>query len=127
MKMEELLAKQKKPVKQKRERPWLTKEEIVVDIPDITPATTQGIRQDTTPGIASIKQDKISGKVAETIADNSDTIPVTTPDIIIRSLPDSCRMLLSILLCILVILRHKSNLKRAFQGKEPRLTFKKSA
>jgi glycerol-3-phosphate acyltransferase PlsY len=35
-------------------------------------------------------------------------------------------ILLSILLCILVILRHKSNLKRAFQGKEPRLTFKKS-
>lgn len=33
---------------------------------------------------------------------------------------------LSILLCIFVILRHKSNLKRVFQGKEPRLTFKKS-
>lgn len=36
-------------------------------------------------------------------------------------------ILLSVLLCIIVILRHKSNLKRAFQGKEPRLTFKKSA
>lgn len=34
---------------------------------------------------------------------------------------------LSILLCIFVILRHKSNLKRVFQGKEPRLIFKKSA
>lgn len=34
-------------------------------------------------------------------------------------------ILLSVLLCIFVILRHKSNLKRFFQGKEPRLTFKK--
>jgi len=36
-------------------------------------------------------------------------------------------ILLSVLLCIFVILRHKSNLKRVFQGKEPRLTFKRSA
>jgi len=35
-------------------------------------------------------------------------------------------IILSILLCIFVILRHKSNLKRALQGKEPRLKFKKS-
>lgn len=34
-------------------------------------------------------------------------------------------ILLSVLLCIFVILRHKSNLQRFFQGKEPRLTFKK--
>ncbi len=27
----------------------------------------------------------------------------------------------SVLLCIFIILRHKSNLKRLFQGKEPRL------
>lgn len=33
---------------------------------------------------------------------------------------------LSILLSIFIILRHQSNLKRIFQGKEPRLTFKKS-
>jgi len=32
----------------------------------------------------------------------------------------------SILLCIFIILRHKTNLKRVFQGKEPRLNFKKS-
>jgi acyl phosphate:glycerol-3-phosphate acyltransferase len=32
---------------------------------------------------------------------------------------------LSFLLCIFIILRHSSNLKRFFQGKEPRLTFKK--
>ncbi len=35
-------------------------------------------------------------------------------------------IILSILLCLFVILRHKSNLKRVFQGKEPRLRFKKS-
>jgi glycerol-3-phosphate acyltransferase PlsY len=33
----------------------------------------------------------------------------------------------SILLCIFIILRHMTNLKRVFQGKEPRLKFKKSA
>jgi len=32
----------------------------------------------------------------------------------------------SVLLAIFVILRHWSNLKRAFQGKEPRLSFKKN-
>jgi glycerol-3-phosphate acyltransferase PlsY len=32
----------------------------------------------------------------------------------------------SILLCIFIILRHKSNLKRFFQGKEARLSFRKS-
>jgi len=33
----------------------------------------------------------------------------------------------SIFLCALIIIRHKSNLKRLLQGKEPRLSFKKSA
>jgi len=33
---------------------------------------------------------------------------------------------LSIILAIFIIIRHKSNLIRIFQGKEPRLTFKKS-
>ena len=33
----------------------------------------------------------------------------------------------SILLCIFIILRHRTNLKRVFQGREPRLKFKKSA
>jgi len=33
---------------------------------------------------------------------------------------------LSIILAIFIIIRHKSNLKRILQGKEPRLTFKKS-
>jgi glycerol-3-phosphate acyltransferase PlsY len=33
----------------------------------------------------------------------------------------------SILLCIFVILRHRTNLKRVFQGKEPRLNLRKSA
>ncbi|MDD4980548.1 MAG: glycerol-3-phosphate 1-O-acyltransferase PlsY [Candidatus Omnitrophica bacterium] len=33
----------------------------------------------------------------------------------------------SILLCIFILLRHKNNLKRLFQGKEPRLSFRKSA
>ncbi|MBU4251882.1 MAG: glycerol-3-phosphate 1-O-acyltransferase PlsY [Candidatus Omnitrophica bacterium] len=32
----------------------------------------------------------------------------------------------SLVLCILVIIRHKANLLRIFQGKEPRLNFKKS-
>ena len=31
----------------------------------------------------------------------------------------------SLIICIFIILRHTSNLKRIFQGKEPRLTFKK--
>ncbi len=35
-------------------------------------------------------------------------------------------ILLSLLLCVLVILRHKSNLKRLLESKEPRLQFKKS-
>ncbi|MCX5707333.1 MAG: glycerol-3-phosphate 1-O-acyltransferase PlsY [Candidatus Omnitrophica bacterium] len=35
-------------------------------------------------------------------------------------------ILVSILLALFVILRHKSNLKRFFQGKEPRLSFKKT-
>lgn len=39
--------------------------------------------------------------------------------------PDSL-LILSILLCAFVILRHKSNLKRVFQGKEPHFNFKKS-
>jgi len=34
---------------------------------------------------------------------------------------------LSILLCLFVIMRHKSNLIRFFSGKEPRLSFKKPA
>jgi acyl phosphate:glycerol-3-phosphate acyltransferase len=34
---------------------------------------------------------------------------------------------LSLLLCAFVIMRHKANLTRIFQGKEPRLYFKKSA
>jgi len=38
---------------------------------------------------------------------------------------DTTLILLSILLCGFVILRHKSNLKRIFQGKEPRINFKK--
>ena len=33
----------------------------------------------------------------------------------------------SILLCIFVIIRHKSNLKRFFKGQEPRLNFKKKS
>jgi glycerol-3-phosphate acyltransferase PlsY len=32
----------------------------------------------------------------------------------------------SIILALFILLRHKSNLKRLFQGKEPRLNFKKS-
>ena len=35
-------------------------------------------------------------------------------------------VLVSFLLCIFVIFRHKPNLERIFQGKEPRLYFKKS-
>jgi len=34
---------------------------------------------------------------------------------------------LNLLLCVFVIIRHKANLIRIFQGKEPRLYFKKSA
>lgn len=34
-------------------------------------------------------------------------------------------ILVSLLLCIFVIIRHKTNLQRIFQGKEPRLYFKK--
>ena len=33
----------------------------------------------------------------------------------------------SVLLCIFVIIRHKSNLKRFFKGQEPRLNFKKKS
>lgn len=35
-------------------------------------------------------------------------------------------ILVSLLLCIFVIIRHKTNLERIFYGKEPRLYFKKS-
>lgn len=35
-------------------------------------------------------------------------------------------ILVSLLLCIFVIIRHKANLERIFHGKEPRLYFKKS-
>jgi len=34
---------------------------------------------------------------------------------------------LGVLLCLLIVLRHKTNLKRILQGKEPRLSFKRPA
>lgn len=40
--------------------------------------------------------------------------------------PSAILIATSILLCVFVIIRHKSNIKRLFQGKEPRLFFKKS-
>jgi glycerol-3-phosphate acyltransferase PlsY len=48
---------------------------------------------------------------------------ITLPIYMIVFRQSGVLLLLSIILCLFIILRHRSNLKRFFQGKEPRLKF----
>lgn len=54
-------------------------------------------------------------------------LTATTFPVYIIIFSRSCGLkFLSVLLCVFVLIRHKSNLKRIFQGKEPHFTFRKS-
>jgi glycerol-3-phosphate acyltransferase PlsY len=52
---------------------------------------------------------------------------IALPILVIFFRPTKGLILTSILLCAFIILRHRTNLKRVFQGKEPRLNFKKTS
>jgi len=51
---------------------------------------------------------------------------ITLPVYMILFKQSNILVLSSVVIAVFIILRHKSNLKRLLQGKEPRLTFKKS-
>ncbi len=65
--------------------------------------------------------------IARIISVASVTSAIALPIYMLLFKQSGVLLFLSIVLCIFIILRHKSNIKRVLQGKEPRLKFSKSA